>query len=529
MLRPPRSTTVPIAAASGLLAVVSIAVVGVTLGSSSADGRIDRTVRIAAEQDAFATSAFPWLHRPSSDRLVARASDGVRKTVYLRFTVAPDAIATDAVVAAKLIVSPGTRVRVPVNLHVVDDTTWTEGRLNYRSAPKIGPVVDRIGAGRGTARWFDVTDEVQAAGVYSFALTTTEGVARFQSSETGQPPVLVLRLKKKSASSTSPTPTAPPTSSASPTPTAPSSSEPAPASSSAAPSPTGPVPSPTQDRQCAPRFPGDPCAGALYYGAAVEGGDPRVLENQIGTRIGVFRSYMLATSSVARFSERATADVASGRIPLISTKVPGSWADVAAGRYDGWLVDRIKALASVPGPVWLALHHEPSGDGNPADWVAMQQHARVLIDRYSSNIALVGILNGWDFLQRGGNPAAFNMPVGTGVDIMGFDSYNPWSPTNGKEWKSVEDTLRPGLVIQSWGYPTLLGEYGVREDPSDPARAVTWLRDAYKYAAANGFVAMSYFDSGANSPDGTWELTGSRLRQFTENLLGPSSARLPTS
>ncbi len=72
----------------------------------------------------------------------------------------------------------------------------------------------------------------------------------------------------------------------------------------------------------------------------------------------------------------------------------------------------------------------------------------------------MGILNGWDFQMRGGIPEAYRMPVGTGVDIMGFDTYNPWSPTNGDPWKSVQDTLAPGLAIQAWGYPTMVG--GVR-------------------------------------------------------------------
>jgi hypothetical protein len=50
------------------------------------------------------------------------------------------------------------------------------------------------------------------------------------------------------------------------------------------------------------------------------------------------------------------------------------------------------------------LHHEPSSDGTPAHWVAMQQHARKLIDVNAKNIALVGILNGWEFKRAGATP-----------------------------------------------------------------------------------------------------------------------------
>ena len=277
---------------------------------------------------------------------------------------------------------------------------------------------------------------------------------------------------------------------------------------------------------CAARFPGDPCAGSLYYGASVEGGDPKTLESQVGTGLTLFRSYMQPSSSASKFASRAAADVAAGRIPLISTKVPGSWADVAAGKQDAWLTERVKALATVKGPVWLALHHEPRGDGDPADWVRMQQHARTVIDQHANNVALVGILNGWDFLQKGGNPGAYNHPVGTGVDVMGFDSYNPWSPTNGEEWKSAADTLAPGVAIADWGYPTLVGEYGVRDDAAQPDRASEWLRDAYEFGIEHDFVAMSYFNSSQNAPDGTWALDGARLEQFEANLRRQETASI---
>lgn len=270
---------------------------------------------------------------------------------------------------------------------------------------------------------------------------------------------------------------------------------------------------------CTRQFPGDPrCAQGFYYGAAVQGGDPTTLEAKTG-QMSLSRSYMSASTSASRFVSRAVADAAAHRIPLISTKLPGSWAAVAAGRYDAWLLERIRGLAKVDGPVWLVLHHEPSGDGPPADWVAMQQHARKLVDANSRNIALVGILNGWDFLRRDPHPEVWRMPVGSGVDVMGFDSYNMWSRTNGKTWRSAGYVLSPATTIASWGYPTVVGEYGVRTDPANPGRAAQWMRDAYNYTSMHSnMVGMSYFQSGQNSPDGTWEMDGERLPVFRANL-----------
>jgi hypothetical protein len=279
---------------------------------------------------------------------------------------------------------------------------------------------------------------------------------------------------------------------------------------------------------CAPRFAGDPsCAGQMYYGASVEGGAPATMEAQLGRGLSLFRSYMRADTPASKFSSRAADDIAHGRLPLISTKVPGSWAQVAAGAHDAWLLERIAALAAVTGPVWLTLHHEPTGDGEPADWVRMQQHARKLIDGHSKNIVLVGILNGWDFKKKNGEPAVWNHPVGTGVHVMGFDSYNPWSPTNGKEWSAAADVLSPGVTIASWGYSTLVGEHGCRTDPQSPGRAAQWMRDAYAFGVAHKFLAMSYFNSGENSPDGTWVMDHERLTVFNSSLARPETAWLP--
>lgn len=84
----------------------------------------------------------------------------------------------------------------------------------------------------------------------------------------------------------------------------------------------------------------------------------------------------------------------------------------------------------------------------------------------------------------------------------------------------------PGVTIQSWGYPTLVGEYGCRTDPENPGCAAQWMRDARDFAYANGFIGISYFNSGLNSPDGTWELDSERTPVFTD-LLGRTETARP--
>lgn len=505
-----RSRKLVVVVVAGPLAAASISIGVLTSVSSSAGSDIDRTVRVLAVADAVVSSGAPRASQGSGARLVAANIKGVQQLSYIKLTVRPAALEKGSVVGAKLLLTPRSAVTSSVQVHTVTNTAWSASTLTFRNRPAPGAVVGDVARGAISTRWVDVSSVVKGPGVYAFALTAATGSADFASSETNRGPELVLRLKDGASATPTrkPSPTESPTAQPSPTSTPTKTSAPRP-----------------NPGQCNETFPGEPCAGEMYYGASVEGGDPRTLEARAGAGLTLFRSYMQPSTPAARFESRAVADIAAGRIPLISTKVPGTWASVAAGNHDAWLTERIKVLAGVKGPVWLVLHHEPRGDGNAADWVRMQQHARDLIDRYSTNIALVGILNGWDFLERNGNPQAYRHPVGTGVDILGFDSYNRYTPKNGMEWKGVEEAMSPGLTIQSWGYPTLVGETGVHAVAGDGGRGAGWIRDQFAYGVSHDFVGISYFDSTANSTDGGWVLTGDRLAAFAKNLSLGSVAR----
>lgn len=268
-----------------------------------------------------------------------------------------------------------------------------------------------------------------------------------------------------------------------------------------------------------PPPPPPPPHTVTLLGAAVEGGKPEPLETQLGLKLGLFRSYFTGSSSVASMVTRAKADIIAGRVPFMSTKLPGTWAQVAAGTYDAWLLDRVKAL-DVLGGAWLVLHHEPSGDGVAADWVRMQTHARTLIDANSDNVILVGVLNGWSFLAPSSpDGESFRCSPTTGPHMMGFDSYNLWSPSNGKAWSPAATVFSPGLKIQAWGYAhPVVGEFGCRIDSRTPGKAGQWITDAYQFAADHNFGGIAYFSSGVNSPDGPWTLQGETLSAFKAAL-----------
>ena len=47
------------------------------------------------------------------------------------------------------------------------------------------------------------------------------------------------------------------------------------------------------------------------------------------------------------------------------------------------------------GPVWLAFHHEPEGDGAIQDWRRMQEHLTPIV-RAHRNLAMTVIVTGWN-------------------------------------------------------------------------------------------------------------------------------------
>jgi hypothetical protein len=264
------------------------------------------------------------------------------------------------------------------------------------------------------------------------------------------------------------------------------------------------------------RFSGDPGPGRLFYGANVMPGlSLSGLEESLDHRLTLNRNYFNA-AQVDDLVRQVMEDHAAGRLPVVSTKLPGSWAQVASGAYDAWLHDLLHRLGALTKPVMLSLHHEPENDAGvlgmaPADWVAVQQ--RAIAAAQGTVITILPILMAWTFLpQSQRDPQEWWVE---GAAVMGIDCYNPWSPTNGAAWLTFEDSIAP-VRGYAGGVPLLVAEYGCRTPTDDPARAATWMRDAFDYAYRHGIVGMSYFDSSLNSPDGSWVLDEVRTQAMRE-------------
>jgi hypothetical protein len=91
----------------------------------------------------------------------------------------------------------------------------------------------------------------------------------------------------------------------------------------------------------------------------------------------------------------ATQACNAGMYPVISFK-PGSysWSQVATGKADAALRSMATKLAALPCDVFVAIAHEPDGDGTPADWSSMQVHALPLLGPdLGVKVGVIG--NGW--------------------------------------------------------------------------------------------------------------------------------------
>ena len=290
--------------------------------------------------------------------------------------------------------------------------------------------------------------------------------------------------------------------------------------------PTIPPGDPETDdpRPAEPVFFGQPPPGELYFGASVPHYRSLLeFESDLGARLALNRSYFDPTEN-GELVVRARTDLRMGRLPHVSIKPSGTWADVASGRRDSWLMSMVERLADDSHPVFLTLNHEPENDAGtlgmgPQDYVAMQRRVLRLASREAPNVTIVPVLAHWTFnpLRTDVTPEAWLVDEAA---VFGLDVYNPWSLANGKPWHSLGSRVEE---VRPWmgSKPLAIAEYGCRVDHLQPARTAEWLVDAVDYARTHNVVSMSYYNSSLNSPHGSWELTGLAERTFARLLKEP--------
>ncbi|KRB80003.1 hypothetical protein ASE01_00380 [Nocardioides sp. Root190] len=273
--------------------------------------------------------------------------------------------------------------------------------------------------------------------------------------------------------------------------------------------------------KCSHTVRGIPSCGTYVGAAHGSNTEPSTFEGNLGGQLGVRRTYFTATG-VAKAVSTARADLAAGRLPWISFKLPHSWADMVAGKGDAWARDLAKQLSALDGPVWVAFHHEPEGDGDIQLWRRMQERLAPIVRSAAPNVAFTVVMTGWNqFYGEAKYSLAEIWPRGVEIDVAGFDIYQNYGVVkDGKtttKWTDFEQYFR---MISTWartaGVDWALGETGVTQ--AAIAARPTSIADTVKLMQSYGGIGYSYFDTTLNSV-ADWSLsTTAKVNAFKSAL-----------
>jgi hypothetical protein len=287
----------------------------------------------------------------------------------------------------------------------------------------------------------------------------------------------------------------------------------------------GPLPAsqaatPTLTNGCSVSARGIPSCGAFVGAAFGANSNVASWETTMGKKLGVHRTYW-SYSQVSSAVTQAKNDVANHRVGWMSFKPPYSWSAMAAGKGDAWARDLATKMSTIGGPVWVAINHEPEGEGDMQQWKAMQAHLAPIMRAAAPNLGYSIILMGYHEFQ--GNTAVYGMSKiwpNTKIDVAGFDIYEMYGVQKSGQpmetrWKDFRGKYF--TPIQSWskstGVPWGLAETGY----SDPAalKKPNWPTTTYNDMVAYGGIAFAYFNTNLHS-QANWVLsTTAKKNAFT--------------
>lgn len=223
-------------------------------------------------------------------------------------------------------------------------------------------------------------------------------------------------------------------------------------------------------------------------------------------------------SSPDRALALAEGELAVGRMPVVSFKIPDTdWRGVADGSYDTLLTSVADRLGAPGGRVFVTLHHEPAGDGTPADYAAMMAHALPLLGK-APNVDAGPIVNGfwWSAVGGGLTDAEIGRWLPPNVlsrsEIVAADTYETVSAG-----RSTEGADAKIAAFSSWARRSGVDRLGIGEYNGLGAQSI---RSAGLAVLSDPRIEFAViFNSDRNTlASAPLTLTGERLRAFQDTL-----------
>lgn len=183
-----------------------------------------------------------------------------------------------------------------------------------------------------------------------------------------------------------------------------------------------------------------------------------------------------------------------------------SLRQILSGRYDDYLCDVARILASLPVKVYLRPMHEMNGNwypwcgtvnGNtPAEYVSVWRHVRDVFRREHAD-AVRWVWSPYVFsypdITENGFDAYY--PGDDAVDLVGLDGYNWGNETEWGKWQSFSELFGEAYarVTELSARPVLIAETASAEGGGDKA---AWLADMLEQLTSGypRVEAVSWFD-----------------------------------
>ncbi len=200
---------------------------------------------------------------------------------------------------------------------------------------------------------------------------------------------------------------------------------------------------------------------------------------------------------------------------------------MATGACDTWAKNLEVALSTSGGPVWVAVDHEPEGDGGDVQqWVKMQKRLGPIFHQYSNNVAFTQISSAWTNFEGPEKYSMDNLWAGNAaIDIVGSDAYNGYGAVkDGKTNTKWTEMTRYYDPLSKWAAAHKV-KWAMAESAytnSAATRDATWLTRAYTDMRSRGGISYGYYDSTLHSK-GSWSLATTAKQNQFKSILGQSA------